>query len=208
MKRALTFILALSLLITALPVFAFADAPSGSEQDELFRLACEVFPEYADQILETPAVTQNARSIRQDTLVYSETRAVSDTETLELRAYDSGRIDIVNTAYGFTGSKSESSSNVSTDLIGNVTFRFSSNSGIGSVSIGSIGFIIHQNGTGYFTSYGSCSVSGSVTCTSESKSQSYIKHAFVFNSSSSSKLYLKFEAYFSGGNLIGWFGET
>lgn len=92
MKKLISVCLALVMLLTAFPVNAFAAENTDSEYDQLMELACEVFPEYADRINNTPNRSTTARSVEPKTVVADETRFVGDSSYLNYKEYSDGTI--------------------------------------------------------------------------------------------------------------------
>ena len=157
MKKYISMFLAMCMLFALLSVCAYADEPLDSmSKQELFQLAAQVFPEHAAEINRGLRNGVATYSMVDDEIVESETRRISENETVELAIFRSGSIVV---AYGKTGYTIESS-NVSTspvgpDIVGSTSFIVGCNGLSDTITLSNIGFIIHQNGTGYFTSYGS-----------------------------------------------------
>lgn len=122
--------------------------------------AREVFPEYADRLHRSQSVSYSTQSMDDDAVVYSETRSVSEKEILGLTVMRSGNVVVTKGFSGYTiSSAGSSSSQIGSDIIGSATFTMTCTAVSGTISVSNIGFIIHQNKTGYFTSYGSLSAS-------------------------------------------------
>lgn len=91
MRKYLAMLLAAVMLLTMMPLGAAATETDTSERDELIALASEVFPEYANQICEERIGTYAvSRGLGQRELVVTESRSVSDTETLIYSEYSDG----------------------------------------------------------------------------------------------------------------------
>ena len=84
MKKLLSLCLAALLLVSMLPVNVFASETS--KHDELVALACDIFPEYANTILNKELIT-NSRSVLDRELVFTETRNISENEYLMYSEY-------------------------------------------------------------------------------------------------------------------------
>lgn len=90
MKKILCCVLSLTLLFALIPTKANAVS---QEQEDLIELACSVFPEYSDKII-NPSPPASTYSRTQDTpsLIVNESRAVSETETLMYSEYSDGTV--------------------------------------------------------------------------------------------------------------------
>ena len=76
MKKYFSIILVIIVLFT-IPVSAFASEPVNPEQEELFSLACTVFPEYASLIRgEDTTAFHLPRSVESNEIIYTEKRWV------------------------------------------------------------------------------------------------------------------------------------
>lgn len=98
MKRTLSILLAALLLVTMLPLSVGAEEAT-SERERLMALACEVFPEYADVIAADQAPAENRlRSIEKPTVVFTETRKVSNDEYITYTELSNGIVTLVDLA--------------------------------------------------------------------------------------------------------------
>lgn len=89
-RRLLSVLLALVMLLTTAPtVFATNEA---DVQQELIDLACEVFPEYTNKILNQRILPSSGMRSSDMELVCSETRKVSDLQTVLYSEYSNGAI--------------------------------------------------------------------------------------------------------------------
>lgn len=105
MKRSISLFLAIIILIAALPLSVLASDAQTTERDRVFTLACEAFPEYASTI-RGDAVSTFARWNGNRELVFSETRAISENESILYGQYSDGSaiiIDIDNQSVEFDG---------------------------------------------------------------------------------------------------------
>lgn len=97
MKRLLSALVTVMLLLAMIPASAVAAETETSERDALISLACNVFPEYATKIcsdvpLATYGLTQNTNSKE---LVTTETRNISETEQIIYSEYSDGTVYLV-----------------------------------------------------------------------------------------------------------------
>ena len=88
------------LFISVLPFNTMAAQNNSDERAELILLACEVFPEYADKI-NNQTVNTNSRSSTSENreLVLTETRNVSENESLIYSEYSDGVILLTDYAF-------------------------------------------------------------------------------------------------------------
>ena len=146
----------LLLLLTTFPVYVMAAESPPSNHDDLIALACDVFPEY-EEYLKNPPVSIPARSSNGNIgeVISSETRSISDTESMTATLFSTGYVVIGYVYNLFIVEISDSGSQVGNDFLGNASFTVTTNEkGPAQFDLNNVGFIIHQNGTGYFTSYG------------------------------------------------------
>lgn len=203
MKKVTSLILALCLLLCVVPVWSFAETYDPT-QEKLLQEAREVFPEYADRLHRSQAVSYSTQSMDDDAVVYSETRSVSEKETLGLTVMRSGNVVVTKGFSGYTiSSAGSSSSQVGTDIIGSATFTMTCTAVSGTISVSNIGFIIHQNKTGNFTSYGATSASSGNRIVKKTESTTLIQHGLIFNADSKPHLYMTFSCYFKNGQVVG-----
>ena len=183
MKKFISMCLAMCMLFTLFSVCAYADDPSDSmSKQDLFKLAAQVFPEHAAEINRSLCNGVTAYSMADDEIVESETRRISKNETMELAIFKSGAVVV---AYGCTDFSIQpsgvSTSQVGSDIIGRTTFIISFSYATRSIKLSNIGFIIHQNGNGYFTSYGTNDALKDVTVVVESETSStYLERSLIF----------------------------
>ena len=96
-RRLLAFVLAVLLVVGTLPVTANATDNRYTE-DEIYQLAADAFPEYADKILgRNTATAAYARSVPYDdfTTVFCETRQISETERVTYQEYANGENSVI-----------------------------------------------------------------------------------------------------------------
>ncbi len=92
MKKIISMILVAVLLCTSLPMSAYASEDE-IVREELLTKACEAFPEFADKITNPQiSMAPNTRSTGNQEPVYTETRQLSDTETIIYTEYASGLV--------------------------------------------------------------------------------------------------------------------
>lgn len=201
MKKLVSFCLAVIMIFAILPVSAFAADNAQSEQEQLFARAREVFPEYASLIHRRDVATYSAPS-GENPIVFTETRDISDTESMTIALYANFDVVIVDETYDYVETeKKESSTTVGPDKIGSASFTVSCTNASGEFQCNGVGFIFNQNGKKYFTSYGTTHTSDDLKVRSSSKTTTDIQHSLTFNASSPKKVYLNFHLYFSGNNL-------
>lgn len=91
MQKYMSALLVLMMFILVFPIGVHAAESTDTNQSELVSLACEVFPEYKNKLL-NPSISTNSCSIQQRELLINEQRAVSDTESLLYTEYSDGTI--------------------------------------------------------------------------------------------------------------------
>lgn len=91
MKKIISLLLCLALLLS-LPLSSYADAETNSPMDELITKACAAFPEYADKIRNQPINSQSTRTYTANYVVLSDSRDISDSETIYYDEYGDGSI--------------------------------------------------------------------------------------------------------------------
>lgn len=98
MKRYISILLVMLILLSVLPMGAFAAKDGTVERDELIALACEVFPEYASKIRgeELTATNGLQRTTLSREIVKTETRPVSENETISYVEYSDGTVYLAN----------------------------------------------------------------------------------------------------------------
>ena len=205
MKKIISFILSLCLIYSLFPITSSAETVSDPLQEELFQLARDTFPEYASELHLTHSSRSSIHTVSEDdAVVYSETRTISEKETLTLTELRSGNIFVTKSRPDYQVSSSGSSaSQVGSDIIGNATFTVTCTGMAGSITMSNIGFILHQNGTGYLTSYGQEKVSGNNKVATKNSSTTSIRYGLVFNYNGAIKLYVTFYCYVGNGNITG-----
>lgn len=207
MKKIISFCLVALMLVSVLPVGAFAAQDEQDEREQLLAQACSVFPEYAAAIRGEAAATYSLpASDNRNEVVFTETREISGTETLTITQLASSDIIVMHTSYDYDNLENTDSSisYVGPDTIGTASFKVTCTDASGVFNYKNVGFIIHQNGSGYFTSYGSASTSGYIKIGQKSTSTTYINYPLTFNSNLSSpyKLYINFSLSFQNGTLV------
>ena len=124
MKKLVSFCLAVIMIFAILPVSAFAADNAQSEQERLFARAREVFPEYASLIHRNDVATYSALS-SENPIVFTETRDISDTESMTIALYANSDVVIVDKTYDYVKpEKEESSTTVGSDMIGSASSVF------------------------------------------------------------------------------------
>ena len=203
MKKFLSMLLAAVMLMIVMPLSVAAAENGNFEPEELIALACEAFPEYEDAIRgETSTAFSHTRTSDSREIVFSETRAISANESIGITQYAGGDVVIVYSDSNYTVEKTASSaSNVANDIIGSASFQVTCSGISGTFNLKNVGFIIHQDGSGYFTSYGTPSTTNGVSYNTENvtNSTTYIEYPIVF--SQSPFIADAFELYFSDGCL-------
>lgn len=206
MKKIISFCLVALMLVSVLPVGAFAAQDEQDEREQLLAQACSVFPEYAAAIRGEAAATYSLpASDNRNEVVFTETREISDTETLSITQMASG--DIIVTQGEFEYLKVETTdssvSDVGPDKIGYASFKATCTDADGVFYYKNVGFIIHQNGSGFFTSYGTASTSGDASKKDPTETATYIRYGITYNVSKAPALreIYNFTLSFSGGKL-------
>lgn len=160
MKRFLSILVAVVMLLTTVPFAAMAATDEADEHDRLIALACEVFPEYASDIRnENASIDTYSYSNEPDSIVYQYTRPVSDTETLTIAKTARGQVVVVEADDPMRLTYTLDPVNSSSGITGTVSFTITSTQGSGTFKLSNIGFRIFYNSNDYFTSYGTESVS-------------------------------------------------
>ena len=203
MKKFASFVMIMCLLLSIVPPCSAAEAYDPA-QEALLQEAREVFPEYSSQLHLSQGVGYSAQTLEDDYVVFSETRSVSENETISLMVMRSGYVRVLNSFADYrVSSAGSSASQVGSDVIGNATFTITCNAVIGTFSISNIGFIIHQNKTGYFTSYGTAKATGGNEITTTSRTTTKLHYGLRFNADGASPFNMAFECYFDNGQVIG-----
>ena len=91
MKKIISLLLCLALLLS-LPFSSSADVETNSSMDELIAKACAAFPEYANKIRNQPINPQSVQTCTANDVVLSDSRDISDSETLYYDEYGDGSI--------------------------------------------------------------------------------------------------------------------
>lgn len=202
MKKLFSVLLAVLILVGTLPLSAAA-SEGNLGQGDLIELACEVFPEY-EEYLKNPPASIPTRSSNSDIgeVVSSKTRSISDTESMTATLYSTGYVVIGYVYNYFKVAVSDSGSQVGSDFLGNASFTVTTNAkGEGQFNLNNVGFIIHQNGTGYFTSYGTPWHNDYVTYGAISNSSTRISYHLTFQYGSVD-LHTTFSLGFSSGDVV------
>lgn len=92
MKKLISLLLAVCLVLSAVPTLAFADGYSNDVQQQLIDLACATFPEYANSIRNPVSPDALSCSNSNPTLVRSEARKASDRVCVIYSQYDDGSV--------------------------------------------------------------------------------------------------------------------
>jgi|GEM_PF-6418543 len=93
MKKFLSLLLSLSLLLTMMPLYASAAEQEQKRSDTLINKAVFIFPEYSEKLLNpTYKPTDSTRTAPARTLVVKETRPFSNTESITYKEYSDGLI--------------------------------------------------------------------------------------------------------------------
>lgn len=97
MTKFVSLCLAFLMVVSILPNKATASEVSRSRKEELLSLACDVFPEYAASIRsESASIYGIPRTENADKVIISETRNITETQSLTYAQYASGRSVVVN----------------------------------------------------------------------------------------------------------------
>lgn len=205
MKKVISLLLAIAVFCSFGISAVSADEVKLSRHDELMKLAREVFPEYADFINDEAPVTDvvpYSDSMDSD-VVFSETRKVSETQSLNITRLARGQTIITSVE----GSGPEilvpdsSISGVGPDTIGRATFEVICTSLPGVFVYSSVRFIIHANGSGYFTSYGTPSGRDGIDYGKINESSTGISYEMTFNPAGAKKFVASFHLTIFGGSL-------
>lgn len=89
MKKFISYIITIALLLSMLPVSASAQE-TNSERNEILEKACIAFPEYAETIRADAAPSGISRSSTPREVVFSETRPLSENEFIVYTEYSDG----------------------------------------------------------------------------------------------------------------------
>lgn len=201
MKKAIAYALSLLLLLTAIPVQAFAVENSQSEHDALIELACEVFPEYTSIICAEPnAACPTPFSNEINSVIFSETRRISDTESLGITQLASGQVIILkndSSVFSITKENSSTSNITTVGVSGTANFIVTCNSTVGTFTLSNVRFVIYYTGSDYFSNYGTADPSG-VSVGSTTKSSTYINYNLTFTGVQLVSL----ELFFSNDQLV------
>lgn len=206
MKKFLSFVLALILLFTMLPVNVFATEKSSSEYDEIISLACEVFPEYAAAIRgDNATFYTQPRSMNNERIVHSETRYVSENRSLSISVLSSGNVILIDNESVYaelTYSSSNMTDISSVGISGTATFKvivpnISDNEYF---KLSGVDFTIYYTGSDYFSDTGTyaktsnVSIAGTVV-----NSSTNIQYPLLFGYA---PYYIDFRVYFENDKLV------
>lgn len=201
MKKICSLLFAVLILLGTLPFSATA-SEGNLDQGELIELACEVFPEYEEYLNNPPAsIPTRSGNGGIGEVVSSKTRSISDTESMTATLYSTGYVVVGYVFDYYKVAISDSGSQIGPDYIGSASFTVTTNGkGKGQFNLNSVGYIIHQNDTGYFTSYGTPSYS-LVTPGLISESSTNISYHLTFQWGTAN-LYTTFSLAFNSGNVV------
>lgn len=160
MKKILSLCLAILMLLTALPIDASAVENKTYSQTELLTLACEVFPEYESEIINQENRSfANYRSADSDEIIFSETRDISDNQSLTLLQRRGGDIIVVSREIDWANLYvNDSTSDISNvGVTGTADFQITTTSASGTFILSDVRFTIYYTGSDYFTSTGTVS---------------------------------------------------
>lgn len=207
MKKLISMCLAVCMLFAFFTIGAYADEPETDSlsKQELFHLAKQAFPEHASEINKSLSSGIAAYALlTDDEIVNSETRQISENETIELAIYRSGSVVVAYGKTGYTISPSNvSTSQVSSDIIGSTSFIIGCSGISDTIKLTNIGFIIHQSGSGYFTSYGSNNANNSTTkVVNTYNSSTELDRSLTFFSGSKS-IQISFSCTIGSGKVVG-----
>lgn len=103
MKRKISMLLGVFVIICTLPLTAFATTAQESPvlaREKLIQSACEAFPEFQEKIMEQSGESTLAPySAKVRHIVYSETRAISDNKKIQYCEYSDGVILLSSVVY-------------------------------------------------------------------------------------------------------------
>lgn len=89
MKKFISYIITIALLLSMLPISASAQA-TNSNRNEILKKACIAFPEYAETIRADAAPSNLSRSSTSREVVFSEARSLSENEFIVYTEYSDG----------------------------------------------------------------------------------------------------------------------
>lgn len=206
MKKTISFILSFVILFTMMPTYTLAAEASMTDNNQLIALACEVFPEYASIILgEQIGLQMQSRSVNSDEVVFSETRQISDNQSMNISLLASGEVIVIQediSSFDLTLKNSNTSDITTVGVSGSASFTVTSNSGSGTFTLSNVQFVIYYNSSDYFSSTGSASVDNGAAIGSYSTSSTHIHYPITFNMTGATKLPVDFQVYFSNNKLV------
>lgn len=183
MKRLLSILVVLIMLLTMMPYSAMAAEEDTYEHDRLIALACEAFPEFAGDIHgESVSISQYSDSDEADALIYQDTRSISECESISIAKSARGAIVIVDSSVTNL-SYTLDPVNTTNGVTGTVSFTVTTNQGSGTFKLSNVGFSISYSSSDYFTSYGTPSKSNgyyTVSYAKNSASSTYIHYVLSF----------------------------
>lgn len=200
MKKCLSVIIAITLFLSVFPLTAFA-AEDTSEYDALMDLACEVFPEYAASIRNSASSrTFSSRSADELSVVYQETRRISDTESLTLAQLSSGDVIVINSSSDVTVNKygSNITDTPETGISGRVSFKIAAYGY--TFNLFDVRYTIANYYNCYFDSPGNVISSDFLSYSLYENTSTAIGYALRFGSASTH--FFTFKLYFSNNQLI------
>lgn len=208
MKRLISLVISAILLVNTFSLCASAAETSASERDELIALACNAFPEYASTIREgTSPYSSPSRSASSDQIVFSETRDVSENESITVSLYASGDVIIIDQgldAFPITIVDENTSAISNVGVSGTADFKMTG-PGRGIFKLNNVSFVIYYYASDYFTNNGTIDLPDNtyndVAYVEISNSTTFIQYNVTFNMSGQPKS-APFQLYFSDNQLV------
>jgi len=153
MKKVISICIVITMLLTMLPVYAFAHDNKALTHSELISLACDVFPEYADAITWHNVNPYTLpRSADPYEVIYRETRQISDNESLNISLLASGGAILIYASTGEITYTANTTDINSIGVAGTATFTVALNDY--SFVLSNVSFTIYEYADDYFTSLG------------------------------------------------------
>lgn len=200
MRRLFIYLLTICVTFSILVTPAHAAENSTSEREQLIHLACDVFPEYASILRgEDNSYLINTRSISEPTVVYSETRSVSENCELMYTQYSNGRA----TATQFTYTEVDRSAEVGAGIITTtLTIKVACTDSPGVFTLSNIQYSISQSTYDFFVGEGSPAANSTCQYFRETGNYAYVKRE-----TASGPAYIEYHLTFKEYGATTWFNS-
>lgn len=185
MKKAISILLCFVLTLSVFPVPSHAVETTETEYDRIISLACSLFPEYTSYLLnKNPRINSSTYTLANDEIIYSETKHISDSESLSLSVYASGNTILINAISSYVELTCPSSSVNdigSVGVSGTATFNVVVPPFYEYFTLSGVAFTIYYTGSDYFSNTGSYRMSNGVSIAGTTNiTSTYIHYPLLF----------------------------